>query len=51
MVHSDLIFSHNKLCKRRRFLSDLNIPLFLSKAQEKPFWPFWQNQGALAYPR
>ena len=49
MVHSEVIFWQEKLCKRRRFLSDPRIPLFPSTVPGFPFCQKVQIQAALAY--
>ena len=50
MVHSEFIFSQEKLCKRRRFLSDLDIRLFSSQSSQDPFWPVLTDSGGASLP-
>ena len=50
MVHSGLIFWLEKLCKRRRFLSDLRNQLFLRKAGQDPFQPVLTDSGGPSLP-
>ena len=50
MVHSEVIFSPEKSCKRRRFLSISRISLFAPDVPGNRFRQFLQIQGALAYP-
>ena len=50
MVHSDVIFWLRKVCKRRRFLSDLVSRLFLSQSSQNPFQPVLMDSGGLSLP-
>ena len=45
MVHSGLTFWQNKLCKRRRFLSDPRMSSFLLRILQDPVRPFLVNSG------
>ena len=45
MVHSDLKKLTEKVCKRRRFLSDLKTELFLSQSSQDRFWPKRADSG------
>ena len=45
MVHSEFIFSPEKLCKRRPFLSDLRMGLFLLQIRQDLVRPVCVNSG------
>ena len=48
MVHSDLIFWSLFPCKRRRFLSDIDIQSFLSQGSQDPVQPVLADSGGLS---
>ena len=45
MVHSGILFWQIKVCKRRRFLSDIKTGLFLSQSCQDPVRPEKTDSG------
>ena len=50
MVHSGIIFWPESSCKRRRFLSDLSLPLFPSQSSQNPVRPVLLDSGGASLP-